>query len=545
MSCNLLSEESFSVVDIESIKVIRITIPRADRHQKPVYLSDKVFGETYIRRNEGDCKADKETVKRLLAEQVEDSRDEKFLSGFTIKDFDISTISAYRNRFSAVKVGHSWIDLPLEEFLVKIGALGIDRSSGEIKVRLAGLLMFGKSESIVDELPNFMLDYQERPEAKTERRWVDRVAVDGTWSGNIYDFFRKVYPKLVKDLQVPFSVNEGQRQDDTPVHVALREALVNSLIHADYSGRMSILIVKRPDLFGFRNPGLMRVSLELALAGGNSDCRNRRLQTMFQLVGYGEKAGSGIPNIVHGWKLQQWQQPVFEQVDNPEQTLIKLTMHSLLPDNVMQTLHQKLGDHFQSLSELEKLTVATAYIELRVSNNRIQTMCDNHSSDITKMLTKLVTDNIFRAYGKSRGRIYYLPWLSIYKDQNDEFEFKLPSNENLQLIDDTLNNESIHKSLGIIKKNENLSTTLELTPELMTKEMPIFVEEQQIPQNVLEYFYDLTAHIRASKRSQKDDMEKIIESLCLDCYLSIKVIAILLKRDADNIRKTGNTPIFN
>lgn len=191
VSCNLLTDSNFSVVDIDGLKIVRVTIPRADRHQKPVYLLDKMFQETYIRRNEGDFKADKETVKRMLTEQVEDSRDDKFLNGYSITDLDSSTIAAYRNRFSAVKVGHPWIDLPLEEFLLSIGVLGKDRSTGTIKMRLAGLLMFGKAEYIVDELPNFMLDYQERPEAKTERRWIDRVAVDGTWSGNIMTFLEK------------------------------------------------------------------------------------------------------------------------------------------------------------------------------------------------------------------------------------------------------------------------------------------------------------------------------------------------------------------
>src|SRR3989338_2287426 len=86
---------------------------------------------------------------------------------------------------------------------------------------------------------------------------------------------------------------------DTPVHEALREALVNTLIHADFSGRVSVLVVKRPDMFGFRNPGLMRIPIAQAVAGGTSDCSNRRLQTMFQLVGYGDHAGSGLPKIYH------------------------------------------------------------------------------------------------------------------------------------------------------------------------------------------------------------------------------------------------------
>ena len=99
------------------------------------------------------------------------------------------------------------------------------------------------------------------------------------------------------------------RIDETPVHEALREALVNTLIHADYTGRVSILVVKRPDLFGFRNPGAMRMPVETALRGVLSDCRNRRLQDLFRYVGLGEQAGSGIPKVQSAWREQQWRAP--------------------------------------------------------------------------------------------------------------------------------------------------------------------------------------------------------------------------------------------
>ena len=36
----------------------------------------------------------------------------------------------------------------------------------------------------------------------------------------------------------------GTRADDTPVHQALREALVNCLANADYYGRQGLVIVK-------------------------------------------------------------------------------------------------------------------------------------------------------------------------------------------------------------------------------------------------------------------------------------------------------------
>jgi len=75
-------------------------------------------------------------------------------------------------------------------FLERIGAVGKNREEGFSGLRLAGLLMFGRAEVIRDALPHYMVDYQERPEPKAEKRWVDRLVPDGSWSGNLYDFFQ-------------------------------------------------------------------------------------------------------------------------------------------------------------------------------------------------------------------------------------------------------------------------------------------------------------------------------------------------------------------
>ena len=94
------------------------------------------------------------------------------------------------------------------------------------------------------------------------------------------------------DLKTPFHLEVVERKQETPVHVALREALVNALVHADYSDRASVLVVKRPDMFGFRNPGTMRIPVEVALKGGEADCRNRLHQISY--VGLGEPIRSAF-----------------------------------------------------------------------------------------------------------------------------------------------------------------------------------------------------------------------------------------------------------
>lgn len=58
------------------------------------------------------------------------------------------------------------------------------------------------------------------------------------------DFYFRVYNKIIKDVKVPFSMKGGDRIDDTPVHKALREALANCLINADYYGTRGVVIKK-------------------------------------------------------------------------------------------------------------------------------------------------------------------------------------------------------------------------------------------------------------------------------------------------------------
>ncbi len=45
--------------------------------------------------------------------------------------------------------------------------------------------------------------------------------------------------------------------------------------------------------------------------GGISDPRNKALMKMFNLIGIGERAGSGAPDIYRVWKDQDWESQRF------------------------------------------------------------------------------------------------------------------------------------------------------------------------------------------------------------------------------------------
>lgn len=532
VSANLLAEAQVQPVVVAGRTVLRVEVPRALRQVKPIHLGANPFGGTYLRRYEGDYPADDETVRRILAERVEDSRDERILKGFDFADLDMDTVAAYRNRFAAVKPGHVWSDLPVPEFMERIGAFGRNREEGFTGLRLAGLLMFGRAEVIRDALPNYMVDYQERPEAKTERRWIDRLIPDGSWSGNVYDFFRKVYQKLTVDLKVPFQLQDGQRIEDTPVHEALREALANTLIHADFSGRVSLLVVKRPDMFGFRNPGLMRVPLAEAIKGGTSDCRNRRLQTMFQQVGYGDHAGSGLPKIFHNWAGQHWRRPVLYELREPEQTLMELRMTSLLPADAVAELEAHLGAKFSGLPSPERLALVTAATEGMVHHGRLREISTDHPSDITKMLGRLVKDGLLVSEGVGRGMRYLLPWQESQAKALFSDEVAGLLTPELGGLPPELNAEP--PQLGVKPPQLNAEP-----PQLS----PLYLDWSQLDHDLQRELTLLALPVSGRSRVPAPVLHDTIVALCQGRYLGRRVLAQLLNRNPDDLLKRTLNPL--
>lgn len=335
VSINLLTEDNVKVETVEGKQVIVITIPQADRKQKPVYLNgNPMGGNTYIRLHEGDRPCDDERVKRMMGEQVYDVCDQTICTGFTLDDLDADSIKVYRNHLKAEKLGHPWVDLDDQKLLTMLGGYRKDPTEGEEGITLAGLLMFGKWPAVTNYLPHYFVDYQEKPDdPKSDTRWLDRIIPDGTWSGNLFDFYLRVVRKISQDLKVPFKLKNNVRQDDTPAHQAIREALVNCLVHADYRDRMSVLVTKHPDGFSFRNPGLLRVPAEIALAGGTSDCRNQTLQQMFLMIGLGERAGSGLPKIIHGWRDEGHGLELHDDLMPMNHTVLEMTWKIVDPVN--------------------------------------------------------------------------------------------------------------------------------------------------------------------------------------------------------------------
>ena len=216
VNINLLKNKNAQIMEHDGKHIISIEIPRAERTDKPIYLNNNIWN-TYRRNGEGDYRCSKASVKAMLRDNAVQTQDMLVLDEMPFSVFDYETVKGYRNVMRVTRPNHVWETLDDDEFLFKLGALG--RGNDEkLHPTAAGLLMFGFENEIVNEYPHYFLDYQEHFD--TGLRWTDRIiSSSGEWSGNLFEFYRKAYNKLIQNpnIKIPFKIENGLRIDDTPV----------------------------------------------------------------------------------------------------------------------------------------------------------------------------------------------------------------------------------------------------------------------------------------------------------------------------------------
>lgn len=320
--------------------------------------------------------------------------------------FNSESIRSYRQRMRLSRPGHVWEALEDEDFLLKLGAVGIG-SDGKKHPTSAGLLMFGNEYDIVREFNSYFLDYQEQYDSDT--RWTDRIiSSSGDWSGNVYDFYFRVYNKLTQDIKVPFKMEGGTRVDDTAVHQALREALANCLVNADYYGRQGLVIIKKRDQITMSNPGSFRIEIDAAKSGGVSDPRNGTMLKMFNMIDIGERAGSGIPNIFRVWREQGWKEPVITESASPDRITLFLSL--LKEDSSDKKVATKSSGKIRELKTAGQKTAILEYLTDHAFAKcaDIAKMLGVKDARARRILSEMTEDGMVSIEGGNRNRVYRL-----------------------------------------------------------------------------------------------------------------------------------------
>ncbi len=309
VSENILSKWDVEIHNIGGDRMISITVPRADRRRRPVYIGNNPYLGTYRRDGEGDYHCTREEVRMMLRDRQERTLDEKVLP-LTDESLSGETLRRYRAYLQDMRAGDGYGTETDGGLLCRIGA-GKRDGDGQVHPTAAGLLMFGFEDEIVKQYPYFYLDYQERDTDGQIRERI--VSNSGKWSGNLFDFYLKISGKIVRGLP-------------HDIHRPVREAVANCMVNGDYMGSGGLVMIKKQDEICITNPGSFRIDIQEAVNGGRSDLRNVGIARLFHLVRVGTRTGNGVPDLYKVWSGKGWKIPEIQERLKPDRITFKLPL---------------------------------------------------------------------------------------------------------------------------------------------------------------------------------------------------------------------------
>ena len=404
VSINLLTDRDVETYEYNEDTIMAIYVPKARREDRPVYINNNLFRGTFRRNGEGDYHCTQNEVKAMLRDQTEESCDMKILEDMEIGDLNRETVRAYRNRHAALRPNHVWEKLTDQEYLEKIGAVRQSKNDKKMHPTGAGLLMFGEEYKILYEYPEYFLDYREVLDPSI--RWTDRLqSSSGDWSGNLFDFFFLVNNRIARDIKIPFKLEGITRVDDTPVHKAIREALANCITNADFFMPRGIVILKDQNRLIMENPGYIRIGKEQMLKGGISDPRNKGLMKMFNIIGIGERAGSGVPDIFDVWKMQGWREPVISEQYDPDRTILTLSFEpSEKNDESLKYQVDTLNDTLKEKKDILRDSIlALLEKDPKLTQRELAEKTKCSIATIKRAMQKLIEDECIRREGSKKA----------------------------------------------------------------------------------------------------------------------------------------------
>lgn len=307
LSATVLTEKDVQKVDFQGKRIIVITVPRAPRRDRPVYMGADPFSGAYRRNGEGDYKCKKEEVEAMLRDAEKKPSDLAAIESLKLSALDFDSVKDYRLRLNVISSSVQFDGYSSSAFLKKIGAAARGRD-GAAHPTAAGLLTFGNFTDIKKIFPRFSLVYTDGSNDDK------RICAGQLQTNNLYDFFFATCERL------------KEKAESASIFNAFKEALFNCISNADYRSGGKVLIEAKENELIFTNSGTFGADFERAKKGGSSDPRNATVTSIFNRLGIGEGSGSGIPEIFAVWRKKGWDIPVLREDFSPESVTLRLPL---------------------------------------------------------------------------------------------------------------------------------------------------------------------------------------------------------------------------
>lgn len=218
------------------------------------------------------------------------------------------------------------------------------------------------------------------------------------FSGSLFKQLNEVYEYIDIHNQTQSTFNKLLRVDtrDYPED-ALREALLNLMVHRDYGFQASALISIYEDRIEFVSVGGLVSGIDLEdIMMGISVCRNQNLANVFYRLQLIEAYGTGIRKILNAYHDVK-QKPEIQHTQN--------AFKIILP-NRNQNLERK--EEYEVLSKTEQQIIELMKQNGKLSRKEIETKLELSTSTVLRLLKKLTEKNLVVQNREGRKVNYHL-----------------------------------------------------------------------------------------------------------------------------------------
>ena len=275
-------------------------------------------------------------------------------AGFS--DIDEKVVRKFLRR--AIKANRLSPEAETDDLQNIISKLKLITESGKLKN--AAILLFGHDplrffSSVTFKIGRF-------GESDHDLRFQDVI------EGNIFEMPEKVIETLrAKYLISPIRYEGLQRIEELEYpEEALREAILNAVIHKDYIG-VHIQLSVYDDKLILWNPGKLpdEITIEKLLQKHPSIPRNRQIADIFFKAGYIEAWGRGVGKIKDGFQKAGKPEPLFEELGRG----VMITLFKGSHENVTESVTENREDSILRLIKNNK-TITTSKLAQQLNVTR-------------------------------------------------------------------------------------------------------------------------------------------------------------------------------
>ena len=331
-------------------------------------------GRIYDRNHESDIDItnNEELVYKLYARKQDSYFVNKIYPAFDMRDMREDLIERAKKMTQIRSTKHPWISMSNEEMLKSAGLMLKNPETREEGITLAGILLFGKDNTIMSVLPQHKTDAIFR--VKDLDRYDDRDVI----ITNLIESYDRLMEFGKKHLNDPF-ILEGI-QSVSARDAILREIISNLLAHRDFSsGYIAKFVIGKEELYT-ENSNRSHGFGSLNLQSFQPFPKNPAISKVFREIGLADELGSGMRNTYKYTKLYSGGMPLFEEGDvfktiiplntvantkvGPDMQVIVSDVHDSVHDTSHVIMHEKAQIILELCSVPRKRAELQEYLEI-------------------------------------------------------------------------------------------------------------------------------------------------------------------------------------